>query len=147
LFFDQRGHVDAGVVTDNDVLATRSERVARAHGYGVVDHVAHGFQPAHDTDAVQVSVVQPVLRDDVMVETSEVRGGDQLAIEKSWSALAFEDTARFALVADALAAMIDAAESPTPANSGARGGTTSAAASSSVLSVHDYSFSSIRAQP
>ena len=88
-----RAGVDAGVGADHDVLAARAERVARAHGHGVVARVAHDLQAAHHAGAVQVPVVQPVLADEVLVEPAEVGVGDELSGEEARPAQALQGVA------------------------------------------------------
>ena len=76
---DRRNDVEWRILRYNDVFAAGIDSVARANGDVTVAVVAHHLQSAHDAPAVEVAVVQPVLRLDVGLQTGEVGGGQNLS--------------------------------------------------------------------
>jgi hypothetical protein len=91
---DQSPHVDRSIPAYDNVLAARSYGEAGPYGNCVVAWVADDLQAAHGARTVQVTVVEPVLRDDVMVKTSQILVGQQLAGEEPGAAEALEPVAR-----------------------------------------------------
>jgi hypothetical protein len=75
MFTDQGAHVDRRVAAHNYVFAARSYGESGAHRHGVVARVADDLEAAHGSSSVEVAVVEPVLRNDVVVEASQVLVG------------------------------------------------------------------------
>ena len=72
---DQGAHIDCRIAAHNYVLAARPYGEARTNSDGVVARIANNLEAAHGAGAVQVAVMKPVLRDDVVVQASQVLVG------------------------------------------------------------------------
>jgi hypothetical protein len=62
-------------MTNDDVLAARAERVTRAHGHHVA-RLADHLQTAHHAPSVQITVVQLILLDNIVVQTVQILVGE-----------------------------------------------------------------------
>jgi len=90
---DQGTHVDCGVAAHNYVFAARPNGEAGANGDRVVACIANDFEAAHRAGAVQIAVMKPVLRDDVVVQAPQVLIGQQLPGKEPGAAEALEPIA------------------------------------------------------
>jgi hypothetical protein len=67
---DQGTDIDRRVTANNDVLSAGSDRVTGADRHGVVARIADDLESAYRAGAVQITIVEPILRDDVVVEAA-----------------------------------------------------------------------------
>src|SRR6185312_14470395 len=80
---DQVGHVQALPLADDDVVAARIDGVAGRDRHPAVAGVAPDLEPADDAGAVEVPVVQAVLRHHVRLLAVQLRLGQELAGEEA----------------------------------------------------------------
>ena len=94
---DQVADVHDLIPADDDIVAAWRQCVAGANDNGGIAGriagAANHVEPADDTGAEQVTVMQPVLRHDVMVKAVEIFFGEQLTGKEPRPAQAFEPTA------------------------------------------------------
>src|SRR4029079_9115368 len=91
---DQVGHVQALPLADDDVGAARSDGVAGRDRHPAVAGVAPDLEPADDAGAVEVPVVQAVLRHHVRLRAVQLRLGQELAGEEARALETLETGAR-----------------------------------------------------
>src|SRR5690349_6401778 len=72
---DQIADIDGIVRTQDDVIATRAQRISRGDRDLSFAGMAKDLETADNTPAVQIAIVQFVFLDDVMIETVEVLFG------------------------------------------------------------------------
>ena len=81
---DQVADIHQTVFADDDVIPTGTQRIARFDDHTFwITRVAGDIQSARDAIAMQVTIVQSVLLDDVAIEPIEILIGQQLTGEES----------------------------------------------------------------
>ena len=69
---NQLTDIYGNVTAENDVVSTRTKSVTSADDDLVVARVAHDLHAARHSPTVDIAVVQPVLRDNVVVQPIEI---------------------------------------------------------------------------
>jgi hypothetical protein len=94
---DQIADIHRTVFADDDVVSTGTQRVAGLddHALGITGMADH-IESAHNTVAMEISIVQSVLLDDIVVELIEVLVSEQLPRKKFRPTQAFQTTANSA---------------------------------------------------
>ena len=90
---DSRAHVERIIFANDDVVAARIDGIALFDGYPTFAFVAEDLQPADSSPTVQITIMQFVFLDDVVIERSQVFLGQELASEKARAAEAFQAAA------------------------------------------------------
>jgi hypothetical protein len=90
---DQIADINDLVATNDDVIATGAERIARPYRHESFTLMTNYFEPADDAPAMQIPVVKFILTDDVSFETIEVLLGQKLPGKKPRAAKTLEAAA------------------------------------------------------
>jgi hypothetical protein len=83
---EQRAHVHGFLLADHNVSATRAQGIPWSNGDIALARMAQDLQAARYPPAVQIAVMQPVLLNNVVVETVEVFFRQQLPGEETRTA-------------------------------------------------------------
>ena len=88
---DEVTDIHQTVFADDDVVSTGAQRIAGLddHAFGITG-MTGDVKSAHDAIAMQVTIVQSVLLDDVVIEPIEILIGQQLARKEPRTAETFK---------------------------------------------------------
>jgi hypothetical protein len=88
---DQVAYVDASVLADHDVIATRAKGIACLHNDALrIARIANNIETTYDPVPMQESVVKLVLLHNVMVESIQVFIRQELTCEETRSTKAVD---------------------------------------------------------